>query len=71
MKLYVHKLGTNTYGEDVTSCVLEKLAALAADDFDDQYSDREQAAVNVLEELLSPADNVVQPEISWERSGWF
>ena len=71
MKLFVHKLGTNTYGEDVTSCVLEKLAAPAADDFDDQYSDREQAAVNVLEELLSPADNVVQPGASRERSGWF
>ena len=71
MKLLVHKLGTNTYGEDVTSCVLEKLAAPAADDFDDQYSDGEQVAINVLEELQSPADNVVQPGASRERSGWF
>ena len=48
MKLFVHKLGTNTYGEDVTSCVLEKVAAPAADGFDDHYSDREQATINVL-----------------------
>ena len=49
MKLFVHKLGANTYGEDVTSCVLEKLAAPDADDFYDQYSDGEQAVINVLE----------------------
>ena len=49
MKLFVHKLGTNTYGEGVTSCVLEKLAAPGADDFYDQYSDGEQVAINVLE----------------------
>ena len=71
MKLFVHKLGANTYGENVTSCVLEKVAAPAADDFYDHYSDREQAATNVLEELLSPADNVAQPGASRERSGWF
>ena len=48
MKLFVHKLGANTYGEDVTCCVLEKVAAPATDDFDDHYSDREQVAINVL-----------------------
>ena len=48
MKLFVHKLGANTYGEDVTSCVLEKVPAPAADDADDHYRDREQAAINVL-----------------------
>jgi hypothetical protein len=69
MKLLIHKLGTNTYGEDAMSCVLKKLAAPAADDFDGQYSDREQAAINVLEELLSPGDNVSQPGASRQRSG--
>ena len=47
MKIFVHKLGANTYGEDVTSCVLEKSAAPAADDFDDRYSDSGQVAINV------------------------
>ena len=42
--LIVHTLGTNAYGEDVTSCVLEELEGPAEADFDDQYSDREQAA---------------------------
>ena len=69
MKLFAHKLVANTYSENVTSCVPEKVAAPAADDFDDHYSDREQAATNVLEELLSPADNVAQPGASRERYG--
>ena len=71
MKPVVHKLCTTTYGEDVTSCVLEKLATPAVADFDDHHSDRGQAAINLLEGLLSPADNVVQPGASRGRFGWF
>ena len=48
MKLFAHKLFANTYSENVTSCVPEKVAAPAADDFYDHYSDREQATINGL-----------------------
>ena len=49
--LIVHSLGTNKYGEDVTSCVLEELEVPADADFDDQYTDRQLAAIEVLEDL--------------------
>ena len=46
--LTIHKLGTNRYDEDITSCVLEEVGALAQDDFEDGYSDRARAAIDVL-----------------------
>ena len=46
--LTIHKLGTNRYDEDITSCVLEEFDAPAQDDFDDEYTDRERAALDVL-----------------------
>ena len=57
-ELIIHKVGTNRYGEDITSCVLEELEAPADADFDDQYSDREQAAIDVLVELTSKENPV-------------
>ena len=56
--MIVHTLGTNAYGEDVTSCVLEELEAPPDADFDDQYSDREQAGIDVLEDLASKQNPV-------------
>ena len=41
-------LATNAYGEKVTSCVLLELEAPAQSNFDDGYTERERAALDVL-----------------------
>ena len=56
-ELTVHGLGTNAYGEAVTSCVLEELEQPAADDFDDM-SDRERAALDCLVDLAKEKNPV-------------
>ena len=47
-ELVTHGIGTNAYGEEVTSCVLVELDAPADGDFDEQISDRQKAAIEVL-----------------------
>ena len=52
-ELIIHSLGTNAYGEDVTSCVLEELEAPAQSDFDDlKLTDKQRAGKDVLEDLV-------------------
>ena len=59
--LTIHKLGTNRYDEDITSCVLEEVDAPADSDFeDDGLTDKQRAGKEVLEDLASkknPVDN--------------
>ena len=63
--LTIHKLGTNRYEEDITSCVLEEVDAPAQDDFEDGYTDRERAALDVLRDQAD-GDKPVK-EAAWRR----
>ena len=57
-ELVTHGIGTNAYGEEVTSCVLVELDAPADEDFDEQLTDRQKAAIDVLEELAKAKNPV-------------
>ena len=64
-ELVTHGIGTNAYGEEVTSCVLVELEAPAQSDFDDGYTNRERAAVDVLKDQTDAHNPVT--EAAWRR----
>ena len=59
-ELIIHKVGTNRYGEDITSCVLEELEAPADADFDDDdgLTDKQRAGRDVLEDIAQTKNPV-------------
>ena len=63
--LVPHGIGTNAYGEEVTSCVLVELVAPADEDFEDQYTERERAALDVLKDQADGHNPV--KEAAWRR----
>ena len=64
-ELVPHGIGTNAYGEKVTSCVLVELEAPAQSDFDDGYTNRERATVDVLKDQTDAHNPVT--EAAWRR----
>ena len=58
--LVIHGIGINAYGEEVTSCVLVELEAPAQSDFDDGYTNRERAAVDVLKDQTGAHNPVTE-----------
>jgi len=65
-ELITHGIGTNTYGEEVTSCVLEELQGPAESDFeDDGLTDKQRAGKEVLEDLANKK-NPVELD-AWKR----
>ena len=57
--LTIHKLGTNRYEEEITSCVLEEVDAPADTDFeDDGLTDKQRAGEEVLEDLVNKKNPV-------------
>ena len=57
--LTIHKLGTNRYDEDITSCVLEEVDAPAESEFeDDGLTDKQRAGKEVLEDLANKKNPV-------------
>ena len=64
-ELVTHGIGINVYEEAVTSCVLVELEAPAQSDFDDGFSLREQAAIDVLKDLAAKKNPVETGD--WRR----
>ena len=58
-ELITHGIGTNAYGEEVTSCVLQEIDAPAEEDFEDtKLTDKQQAGKDVLADLAQTKNPV-------------